>query len=156
MSDLRERTFFPPEESGVRREFEQLVEFMQTVPVAVLRSPEGEETLIPPGAYEVLRDVVDVLRRGQAITVASQETVLTTQEAADLLGMSRPTFVKILERGEIKYTRPGRHRRVRLVDVLEYQKRLHAATRRGLDELVAVSEDANLYDEAFDRAPRRR
>ncbi len=153
MSDLRERTFFPPAEDRVLRELEA---FINAVPVALLRSPDGDETLVPDEVYNALRDVVEALRGGQAITVAPHDTVLTTQEAADFLGISRPTFVKLLERGEIPYTQPGRHRRVRLVDVLAYQQRAREQTRKALDELVAVSDDASLYDDALDDAPLRR
>lgn len=152
MSDLRDRTFFPPAEEKVLRELE---EFINSFPVALLRSPEGRETLIPQEVYNALRDVVEALRRGQAITVAPHDTVLTTQEAADVLGISRPTFVKILERGDIEYTKPGRHRRVLLSDVLAYQRRSREETRRGLDELVDISEDAGLYDEDFLEPPSR-
>lgn len=153
MSDLHDRTFFPPAEEKVLRELE---EFINSFPAALLRSPEGHETLIPEEVYGALRDVVEALRRGQAITVAPHDTVLTTQEAADLLGISRPTFVKILERGEVAYTKPGRHRRVLLSDVLAYQRRSSEATRRGLDELVAISEEAGLYDDVFLEPPSRR
>ncbi len=146
MSDLRDRTYFPPaEEKGLR----ELEEFINFFPAAVLRSPDGRETMIPEEVYNALRDVVEALRRGQAITVAPHDTVLTTQEAADLLGISRPTFVKILERGEVRYTKPGRHRRVLLTDVLAYQQRSREETRRGLDELVDISEQAGLYDDDF-------
>lgn len=153
MSDLRERTFFPPAEDRVLRELEA---FINTVPVALLRSPDGDETHIPDEVYNALRDVVEALRRGQAITVAPHDTVLTTQEAADVLGMSRPTFVKLLERGAIPYTQPGRHRRVRLIDVLTYQQEAREQTRHALDELVIESEDAGLYDGAAGDVPPRR
>lgn len=153
MSDVRERTFFPPDEGRVLRELE---EFINAVPVAMLRSPDGGETLIPDEVYNALRDVVEALRRGQAITVAPHDTVLTTQEAADFLGVSRPTLVKLLERGEIPYTQPGRHRRVRLIDVLAYQRLAREKTRQALDELVAVSDEAGLYDDALDDSPLHR
>lgn len=153
MSDLRERTFFPPTEERVLRELEA---FINTVPVALLRSPAGDETHIPDEVYMALRDVVEALRRGQAITVAPHDTVLTTQEAADLLGISRPTLVRLLERGQIPYTKPGRHRRVRLIDVLDYEKSAREQTSQALDELVVLSAEAGMYDDAFDDTlPRR-
>ncbi|MDF6019750.1 excisionase family DNA-binding protein [Streptomyces sp. JH34] len=73
-------------------------------------------------------------------------TTLTTQEAADLLGISRATFVKILDEGGVPFSRPGRHRRVLLTDVLLYGEERRSRRRRGLDELVLLTEDADLYD----------
>lgn len=139
--DLTERTIFPPEDSVLR----QLEEFIESVPVAELRSPEGRSTPIPDKVYEVLGEVVEALSRGQAITVAPHDQALTTQEAADLLSISRPTLVKLLERGEIPYTQPGRHRRVKLADVLSFRQQSQVAAERGLDELVEISEGAALY-----------
>ena len=150
--DATERTIFPPEDNVLR----QLEEFIESVPVAELKSPEGRSTPLPHEVYEVLRDVVEAMSRGQAITVAPHDQTLTTQEAADLLGVSRPTLVKFLERGEIPYTKPGRHRRVRLADVLSFRQQAREAAERGLDELVEVSEEADLYrDEVTSTRLRR-
>ncbi|MPY98993.1 MAG: helix-turn-helix domain-containing protein [Actinophytocola sp.] len=96
--------------------------------------------------FEVLRDVVKSLADGLAITVAPTHTVLTTSEAADLLGVSRPTLVRLLESGEIPYEQPARHRKVRLDDVLAYQQRMQRARAAGLDEMVRDAEDAGMYD----------
>ncbi|HVK20422.1 MAG TPA: helix-turn-helix domain-containing protein [Actinokineospora sp.] len=73
-------------------------------------------------------------------------TVLTTSEAAHLLGISRPTLVRLLEAGEIPYEQPARHRRLRLQDVLAYQERARRARAAGLDEMVRAAEDHGIYD----------
>ncbi|MTV27834.1 helix-turn-helix domain-containing protein [Nitriliruptoraceae bacterium ZYF776] len=151
-TDLSDRTVFPPEDGVLR----QLEEFIDSVPVAELRSPEGRSTPLPDEVYEVLRDVVEAMSRGQAITVAPHDQTLTTQAAADLLGISRPTLVKLLERGEIPYTQPGRHRRLRLMDVLAYRQHAHDAAERALDELVEISEEADLYREEVTTTRLRR
>lgn len=83
----------------------------------------GEQVELPAHAYEVLRQVVDAMRRGLAVTVVPQAHVLTTQQAADLLGVSRPTVIKLLDGGEIPFSKAGSHRRVRLEDVLAYRQR---------------------------------
>jgi excisionase family DNA binding protein len=94
------------------------------------RNPEHCRTLLPAecaGGHlderlaEVTRDMRTALERGYAVTVVTHEATLTTQEAADVLGVSRPTLVRLLEQGHIPYEQPGRHRRVRLRDVLEFQ-----------------------------------
>lgn len=92
------------------------------------------------------------MRAGKAITVAPLDQRLTTQEAADFLGISRPTLVKLLETEQISYERPGagRHRRVRLSDVLDYQNRKRQERRRTLDQMTAGAAGAGLYDEVPD------
>lgn len=114
---------------------------------AKLVGPDGNEYPLPTGTFDALLDVVKAMARGQAITVAPRDTVLTTQEAADLLGISRPTFVKLLERGEVPFEKPNRHRKVLLTDVLEYKARARQKRRRALDELTAVSDELGLYDD---------
>ncbi len=76
----------------------------------------------------------------------TEDRHLTTQEAADLLGISRSTFVKLLEDGEIPYERPGRHRRVLLSDVLTYRQRQSERAREALDRMVEISHESGLYE----------
>jgi excisionase family DNA binding protein len=99
------------------------------------------------GEHEVLIQVIAAMRAGRAITIARPAQRLTTQEAADLLGISRPTLVKLLEDGEIPFEQPGRHRRVRLVDLLDYQERSHRERGKALDELIEMTEELGLYDD---------
>ncbi|MCS0638811.1 helix-turn-helix domain-containing protein [Streptomyces sp. LP05-1] len=124
--------------------------FMDRAPAAsepaALRGPDGTVQTVPAEVYEALTAVVRALSEGKAVTVAPTHTTLTTQEAADVLGVSRPTFVKILDRGEIPYSRPGRHRRVLLTDVLAYRRLRRSRRRSGLDELVQLTEESGLYD----------
>ncbi|MCP3821048.1 helix-turn-helix domain-containing protein [Streptomyces sp. A3M-1-3] len=132
-----------------RAEIAELRAFLDKAPQvsepAVLRGPDGTARALPAEVYEALLVVVRALSEGKAVTVAPVHTTLTTQEAADLLGVSRPTFVKILDQGGIPFSRPGRHRRVRLADVLEYQKLRRTKRRSGLDELVDLTEESGLY-----------
>ncbi|MFD1046517.1 helix-turn-helix domain-containing protein [Kibdelosporangium lantanae] len=76
--------------------------------------------------------------------------MLTTSEAAQVLGVSRPTLVRLLEAGEIPFEQPNRHRRVRLVDLLAYQERAQRARGAGLDEMVRAGEEDGLYDLPLD------
>ncbi len=111
------RTYLPPPESEDLGRLEHLL----AQPGAVVAVTGSEDTLVAPdNLRRVLLDVVVSLRRGNAITVAPHALRLTTQQAADLLGVSRPTLVKLLEDGNIPFETPRRHRRVLLTDLLTY------------------------------------
>jgi excisionase family DNA binding protein len=123
----------------------------------MLIGPDGTRLELPGEVYEVLREVVTALSQGLAITVAPHQTVLSTSEAAQLLGVSRPTLVRLLESGEIPFDKPGRHRRVRLADVVAYQQRFQRRRAAVLDQMVADGEEAGLYElpggSSFERLP---
>lgn len=126
-----------------------LSQFLDQVDAAaVLVGPDGQTVPLPTEAYRVLVDVARAMRLGKAITVAPVDQTLTTQEAADFLGISRPTLVKLLDEGQIPHTRPGngRHRRLRLADVLDHQNRTSVRRRELLDEMTADAFDDGLYD----------
>jgi excisionase family DNA binding protein len=112
---------------------------------AELVGPDGVRTPLPAAVYEVLHHVVLAMARGQAVTIAPHHQQLTTQEAADVLGISRPTLVKMLDDGLIPFSRPGRHRRVLLRDVLAYQQQRRMARQAAMDELVDISEESDAY-----------
>lgn len=106
-----------------------------------LVGPEGDRTELPPSAVEALRLVVDALARGQSVTLVPHDKDLTSQEAADMLHVSRPHLIKLLDGGEIPLHRVGTHRRIKLEDVLAYQDRRDAVRKAALDELVRMSEE---------------
>ncbi|MFD4441345.1 excisionase family DNA-binding protein [Nocardia sp. NPDC058519] len=144
---LNERTLLPehPDQLVEVRRF--LDATPDTAEVTILRSTAGEVVALPAEVFEGLRLVALALSEGKAVTVAPLHTTLTTQEAAELLGMSRPTFVKLLNSGSIPFTRPGRHRRVRLADVLSFREHRRTERAAGLSELTRISEDLDLYND---------
>jgi excisionase family DNA binding protein len=152
-SALTERTVLPPDDPSGLTRFAQGLAGVEASSRARLVGPDGTEIEIPEELYGVLRDVVNTLSQGLAITIAPHNTMLTTQEAADLLNISRPTLVRLLTDGEIPYTMRGRHRRVLLRDVLEYQERTRSERRQALDEMAAAGEEAGLYEATA--TPRR-
>lgn len=148
---MTERTVLPPTEP--LGQLSALLAGLATERATTLLGPDGERLVLPPEVFEVLRDVVAAMAQGQAVTIAPVHQRLTTQEAADLLGVSRPTVVKLLETGEIPFEQPGRHRRVRLADVLAYRDRASAERRSALDRMVEIADEADLYERTA--TPRR-
>ena len=96
----------------------------------------GGSVPLPESVRTLLADAVAALEQGQAVTVEPLRTVLTTQEAADVLGITRPTLVRLLESGKVPFTTPGRHRRVQLADVLAFQQRERVRRGRVLDQMA--------------------
>jgi excisionase family DNA binding protein len=101
----------------------------------------GDQVELPAEIYRVLRQVIDALRQGLGVTVAPVTQQLTTQQAADLLGVSRPTVIKLLDDGQIPFERIGTHRRVRLRDVLAFREQRRAAQYAALEATSVNLED---------------
>jgi excisionase family DNA binding protein len=106
----------------------------------------GNEVPIPREMHAVLLQVAQALTAGMGVNVAPLNATLTTQEAADYLGVSRPTVVRLLDAGEIPVSRPGRHRYVRLVDLIAYADRVRRNRAEALDEVARDAEAAGLYE----------
>lgn len=104
----------------------------------------GEQVELPEPIYQVLVQVAEALAAGKAVTVAPTSTMLTTQQAADLLGVSRPTVVRIIEAGDLAAERVGNRRRLRLPDVLAYRERRRQSQ---YDMLAATAVDLDDQDD---------
>ncbi len=137
---------YPPEDLSSMLDLARFLQSHQRP--GLLVGEDGEQMPLPLEVNRVLQHAVEALRKGKAVHVAPQNLVLTTQEAADLLDVSRPTLVKLLDAGAIPFDQPNRHRRVRLDDVLEYRARRHAAQRAALDELTAEASALGLYEDS--------
>ena len=104
----------------------------------------GDQVALPAEVYEILRKVVGAMRAGLAVSIAPQSQKLTTQQAADLLGISRPTLVKMLESGRISFERVGSHRRLYLRDVLAFRE---DRRREQYEALAATAVDLDDEDD---------
>jgi excisionase family DNA binding protein len=107
---------------------------------------DGEETILPVEVYNVLVEVVAAMNKGMAVVLAPKNQRLTTREAADYLGISRPTLVRLLEDGKIPYDQPSRHRYVYLSDLAEYKQTRRHERRDTLAEMTKTAASAGLYD----------
>lgn len=104
-------------------------------------------TPAPAPAVAALERVLEALAKGADVAVLPLDTEITTQEAADLLGISRPTLVKLIEAGHIPCRTLGAHRRLKAGDVLAYRDAREAKRRAALDELVLENQRLGLYDD---------
>lgn len=111
-----------------------------------LVGPGGEEIELPASVFQILRNSIYHMIQGEAISIVPVNKELTTQEAADLLNVSRPYLVKLLEQGKIPFIKVGNHRRIKFNDLIAYKKRREEERRMALDEMAHISEDAGLYD----------
>src|SRR5699024_9108577 len=118
MASLKNQPVLPPsaDDHAHLRALQELLDGHDDVAV----STSDGSVRLTDSVREVLEDAVSALVRGQTVTVEPERSTLTTQEAARRLGISRPTLVRLLEQGKIPYTKPGRHRRVELADVLAF------------------------------------
>ena len=114
---------------------------------AQLLGPDGRRTIIPQPVYEILHQAVRQLQLGNGITILPTAAELTTQQAADILQVSRPFLVKLLEEARIPFHKIGSHRRIYLRDVLRYKSARDEASKEALAQLVAEAQDLGLYDE---------
>ncbi len=82
----------------------------------------GDQVELPGEVFSVLRQVVEAMQRGLSVTISPVAQTLTTQQAAELLGVSRPTLIKFLDDGKIPFERVGSHRRITLSELLEFRR----------------------------------
>lgn len=104
----------------------------------------AHEMELPVSILRLVEEVLDGLAKGDAVRVMSVHAELTTQEAADLLNVSRPHLVKLLEDGELPFLRTGKHRRVRLADLLQFKGARERARARAMDELSRQAQELGM------------
>ncbi|MBI3681339.1 MAG: helix-turn-helix domain-containing protein [Acidobacteria bacterium] len=106
-------------------------------------SPEGTVKL-PASAVRLLVRILEEMARGNAVTLIPVHAELTTQEAADMLHISRPSLIRLLDDGKIDYRRVGTHRRVRFEGLMNYKRHADAARRAALAELAAYDQELGI------------
>lgn len=123
-------------------------EYLRTHPdgPAVVRvlGEAAEELVVPRGAVELLARILAHMANGHGVSVVPDHAELTTQQAADLLNVSRPYLIGLLESGEIEFRRVGTHRRVLAGSVLDYKLHDDQRRRAAADELTQLTQGMGL------------
>jgi excisionase family DNA binding protein len=99
---------------------------------------------LPHVAVTLLLRLLGEIARGNAVTVIPYHAELTTQQAADVLNVSRPFLIKLLEKGELPFHRVGTHRRIRFKDVMDFKTSLREKQREALDALTKEAQDLDM------------
>lgn len=101
--------------------------------------------VIPRPTAILFAQILDALADGKGVQIVPKDMELTTQQAADLLNVSRPYLITLLESGKIPFRKVGRHRRVTFEALMEYKRHDDAERRAAADELASLSEELDLY-----------
>ncbi len=115
-------------------------------PKCWLVGPKREPIDIPESVFYVLERVAEVLARGDSITVVPVGKEVTTQQAANLLNVSRQYFVRLLDEGRLPFRKTGKHRRLRIEDVLKFKEKRDKNRRVGLRELSQLTQEFGGYE----------
>lgn len=140
--DIREPITLPLTEREQIRDLERMLD----LGAPALVSASGERLVVPQAVYEVLRKVVELMAEGRSVALLPDNQIVTTQRAANLLGMSRPFFISLLETGAMAYHRVGNQRRVYLRDVLEFARKRDEERQAALDRLSRQAFETGMYD----------
>ena len=131
----------PAEQPAMQSLREQIEDMLQAGHRPALLGPDGSHLELPESALRALMCVVRGMAAGQTMTLMPTGTRLSTQQAAELLHVSRPHLVKLLDEGEIPHEKVGTHRRVRIEDVLAYRAERGGRRREQLRELSQLSQE---------------
>lgn len=107
---------------------------------------QGERVEVPAALTAIIHQAAELIAEGHPVTVMSDDEVLSTQDAADLLNVSRQYLVRLVDAGDLPAQKVGSHRRLRLADVLSFKAERDAKRTSELNRLTAMSEDAGGYE----------
>ena len=99
---------------------------------------------LPAGAVSLLIEILEAMAAGRGVTIIPENAELTTAEAADLLNVSRPFLIGLLEQGAIRFRKVGSHRRIRMEDVMAYKDKIDGERDAVLSDLISDAEDQGM------------
>jgi excisionase family DNA binding protein len=110
----------------------------------VIDSGQEQPIELPAGAVAMLMDILEAMAAGRGVTLIPENAELTTVQAAELLNVSRPFLIRLLEADAIPHRKVGKHRRIRMEDVMAYKQRSDSEREAVLDRLVAEAQEHDL------------
>ena len=110
----------------------------------VTDAEQMEPIELPAGAVALLMEVLEAMAAGRGVTIIPENAELSTVQAAEVLNVSRPFLIKLLEDGSIPHRKVGKHRRVRMEDVMSYKAAIDNEREAVLDQLAADAQDQNM------------
>ena len=134
-------------ERDALRQVEAVLQAERATGTVRIIGTSGEDVAIPASLLHVLRQAAHYLAQDKLVSVVPLNKELTTQQAADILNVSRPYMVRLLEEGALPFTKIGTHRRVRFDDLMQYKQRRDAQRRQGLAELTQMSQEFGLDED---------
>lgn len=135
----------PPQEAE-QRQVAKVYKLLLKTKTACLVGPNNSKLELPPSVYKILVQILQNIQEGKRIAIVPFTEELSTQAAANILGISRQFLVKELEAGKISFHRAGSHRRICLKDVLEYKNQRQIARAESIGRMARMSEEAGVYD----------
>jgi excisionase family DNA binding protein len=141
-SALTDPISVPQAQEGQIRDLRRMIQGGE----AKLVGPDGHQLAIPEPVHDLLLLILKNLQPGKAISIVPEHQQLTTQRAANILGVSRPFLVKLLENGDIPFHMVGSHRRIYLRDLLDYKRRRDAARHEAINNMARAEMEAGTYD----------
>jgi excisionase family DNA binding protein len=110
-------------------------------PVTLTLAASGEEVVVPRAVLDLLGGALANLAKGEGVTLVSANAELTTQQAAELLNVSRPFVIRLLDEGKIEYRMVGTHRLIKTASLLTYLREDQVMRKAAADELSAMTRE---------------
>lgn len=131
-------------ERGIAKQSLKKIAELHRLPKKVALNLDGLNVQLPPSAIKLIFSILNEMAEGNSLTLIPSHAHLTTQEAADMLNVSRPYFVKLLEDGKIPFEKIGTRRRVLANDVKIFMTQSLVEREKALQELIDQAQECNM------------